>query len=296
MAKDWRHRLKKNPKLIELTRRLAARRRELNADKEFITETEKLSDKFEQALTQFPKPLNAFFRHFSYPVGTRLPKLKDFLKSVENARLRELLIQYVKYVARFGAVIRLRNNRPRITVEYLIPWGLTFHVRLVKGHFEPAKRNSDENTPSEYFFESETVEMPPALRKQMKSSKVKFVKIDDNKWSSILSKLEYFAYDPSCLTFILHNAEQPYLFCLVGEKATYDLWKKTGKVVTAFTREQFNREKAGRPKNLDRFRHAIQLRKQPGQKKQNLAVCGDSEKDFKSQQSYSARVGKSLRT
>lgn len=286
--------MKKNAKLIELTHRLAARQRELNADKVFILETEKLRDRLEQGLTHFPKTLNAFFRHFSYPVGTRLPELNEFLESVKNARLRKLLNQYVKYVARFGAVIRLRNNR--VAVEYLIPWGLTFHVRLENGHFEPAKRNSDEDTPYEYFFESDTVKVPPALRKQMKSNGVKFVRIDDNKWSSILSKLEYFAYDPSCLTFILHNAEQPYLFCLVGEKATYDLWKKTGKVVTAFTREQFNREKAGRPKNLVRFRHAIQLRKKPGQKKQNLAVSGDSEKDFKSQQSYSARVGKSLRT
>jgi len=139
------------------------------------------------------------------------------------------------------------------------------------------------------------LEMPLPLQKQIEAGKAKFVRIDDESWSSVLTELEGFAYDARSLTFILHRAEQPYLLCLVGERVTNAQWAKASTSVSAFLRENFNRGKAGRPKDLVRYRQAIKTRRTAGLLKEKLPVEPGEEKKFYSEQAYSARVGKSLR-
>jgi len=295
-AKDWRKELKANPKLIKLNRRLSARRRELSEDKEFILETERLREALREALNKFPKSVREFFHRFGYPTGTHQSELNDFINSFAHESLRRLFRQYLKYVARFGTVLRVNKRRARIALEYLVPWGSTFHVRLGRGRFEPINEVPDDDVPSEYFFESDDVHIPNALRSQMTLGTAKFVEIEDDNWTSVLSKLEYFAYYAEGLTFVLHRAEQPYLLCLVGEKVTNELWRRASTVVSAFQRENFNRGKAGRPKDLLRFEKMIKVRKRPGLLKEKLAITGELEKNFLSEQAYAARVGKSLRS
>jgi len=294
-ARDWRAELKTNPKLIELNSRLSARQRELSGDKEFIVATERLRKEILGALKKFPKSVREFFHRFGYPTGTHQSELNDFIYSVAQASLRRLFRQYLKYVARFGTVLRLNKRRAVIALEYLIPWGSTFHVRLGRGRFEPINEVLDDDVPSEYFFESDDVQMPNALRAQVTSGAAKFVEIEDDNWTSVLSKLEYFAYYAEGLTFVLHKAEQPYLLCLVGEKVSNELWRRASKAVSAIHRENFNRGKAGRPADLVRFKKMIKVRKRPGLLKEKLAITGESEKNFLSEQAYSSRVGKSLR-
>src|SRR5258708_7921496 len=123
VAKSWLPELESNPKLIELSRRVAARKRELKNDKEFVIETAKLRTRLEWGLAHHPKYLRRFLHHFSDPVGPRLPELKDSINSIRSARLRRLLKEYVKYVARFGVVVRLRKEDRCLFFEPLVPWG-----------------------------------------------------------------------------------------------------------------------------------------------------------------------------
>jgi hypothetical protein len=291
----WQRELRNNPKLVELNRRLAAKKRALKDDKEFNIETEKLRIAFERGFARHPKHLRALLHHFSNPVGSRLSELNDFLDSIGNAKLRKLFEKYLKYVARFGVVARLKKGKAGLTFEYMVPWGMNLHVRLVNGHFEPGKGHPGGNTPSEYFFESNSVPKSPNLRRKLKAADAKVVVIDDENWSSVLTKMEYIAYDPERLTFILHDAEQPYLFCLVGEKATNKSWNKASTVVSAFLRENFNRGKAGRRMNLRRFQEMIRLRRKAGPIKERLVAKGELEKHSLSERSYSARIGKHVR-
>jgi hypothetical protein len=216
--KDWRRELRRHPMVIEMERRMRTRRRGLEKDPQFLLETERLQSQFENALGQYPKSLGEFFRQFSYPIGARLGRLENFFTSPDNEPLKALLKRYVKYVARFGVVFRLRKGRPHFPWELQVPWGSKFHVRLVNEHFEPATGYPGGDAPYEDFFESERLEVLPVLQKHIASGKAKFVRIDDESLSSVLSKLEDFAYYAEGLTFVLHNAQQPYLLCLIGEK------------------------------------------------------------------------------
>lgn len=296
MTRDWRQELEKHPKLVELKRRLSLKKRELKNDKEFVIETAKLRNALEAALLKYPKPAATFFRDFSDPTGMHRSKAREFLDGLRSRKLKLLLGRYLRYVARFGVVLRLKRGRPRFEEEYVIPWGIRFHVRLTEDHFEPVDGYpGDEDTPFEYFFESDKVETWPTLSKQMSLGRAKFVQIEDSERASIISRLEDFAYYPEGLTFIFHNADQPYLFCLVGEKVTNEIWRDASRVVSSFLRTHFNRGKAGRPRNLTRFRKEIMNRKKPGPLKAKLPGKEGTEKDFLSAQVYSARVGRAIR-
>jgi hypothetical protein len=291
MTQDWRDEAKRHPKVIALNRLLANRKNELARDKQFVIETARLQPRLEEALAKHEKHMRVFFRTFSYPIGVRLIEVKKFLENLERKQLKNLLGRYLKYVARFGTVFRLRSKRPHFRLEYLIPWGSKFHVRLVKGHFEPADGYHGDEEPFEYFFESDRLKVPSVLGKHIASGKAKFVRIDDVSWSSALSRLEYFAYYPEGLTFVLHNAEQPYLLCLIGEKVTDSIWREASRVRSALLRASFERGKAGRPTNIPRLREAIRTRNRPGLLKGNITP----EKSFYSEQSYISRVGSTLR-
>ena len=261
MTKDWRKELPKHPKLIELNRRLSLKKRGLKDDKEFVIQTAVLKNALERALQRYPKLVMAFFRDFSDPAGVHRYKAPEFLKTLKNKKVKLLLGEYLKYAMRFGVVLRLR--RRGFEEEYLIPWGTKFHVRIKKEHFEPVDGYpGDEDTPFEYFFESDSVKTWPALSKQMSLGRAKFVLIEDSEQTSILTRLEAFAYHPDGLTFVFHNAEQPYLFCLVGEKVTNAIWRDASTSVSSFLSRNFNRGKAGRPRDLERFLQTIKSRKE----------------------------------
>jgi len=112
--------------------------------------------------------------------------------------------------------------------------------------------------------------------------------------TKINDDIENFGYHSDGLTFIVHNGAHPYLYCLVGEKATKALWDKAGKGITAF-QQQFGRGKGGRPTtNVGLKKTILEALKQPGRKKEK-AVQLMSDIATASGQSYISRVGKSDR-
>jgi hypothetical protein len=295
MPHDWRKELRKHQKVRELTQRLALRKQELNEDKQFLIETERLRAGLTSAVTKHRMVLPLFFKKFSYPVGPRLPTAKQFVSGRRNKALKKLLNDYLSYVARFGVRFQLRAKRPRFLLEYLIPWGAKFHVRLVRDHFEPVEGYPGGDVPYEDYFEADRMEVPTGLEQLVKSRKAKFVLIEDGSCSSILSKLEYFASFTEGLTFVVHNAERPYCLCLIGENVSDKDWKRASRAHSALLREYFDRGKGGRPPNIPRLRHAIKLRKRPGLLKTKITPRGDLEKHLRSEQSYSSRVGAAVR-
>jgi hypothetical protein len=270
--------------------------RKLNNDKPFLLETEKLTKSLEDTLVQHPSYLKAFFRNFGYPLG-RLKAVRHFLSKAPDEKTRRTFEAYVRYVARFGVLLKRRNTVPHFHPYPLVPWGSTFHVRIKKAQLLPVVPHPGGDEPYVYFFESDPKSAPPYLRKPIKSGEVKFVEIDDEDSSSVLTRLESFAYYSEGITFMVHNAEQPYLFCLIGEKVTNDIWRNANTAVTAFQRALVGKGKAGRKADVKRLKQILRMRKQQVSQKEIAAALshGDYAKDFRSSQAYLNYIEKALR-
>jgi hypothetical protein len=283
--KKWRRELAKHPKVIEQNRRRAARKRELDTDKQFLLEEERLQRQFEKFFTKYPKKLKQFFHRFPSFYGFRLGQIKLFLDALGNLPLRRLLNRYIKFASRFGVQFRFQERRPHFQREILIPWGSKFHVRMVEKQFVPGDGDS---------VESGRVNIPPAVQEQINSGNVKVVLIEDEDWSSALNELEHFAYYPEGLTFVVHHAEQPYLLCLVGEKVSDKAWRQASRVKTALLKKSLGRGTAGRPSDLKRLREAIKIRQRGGPLKGKIKQNDELKNPVESEQAYLSRVGKSL--
>jgi hypothetical protein len=146
-----------------------------------------------------------------------------------------------------------------------------------------------------YSFESERINIPPAVQEQITSGKVKFVEFEDESWSSALNELEHFAYYPEGLTFVLHQAEQPYLLCLIGEKVSDKLWRQASPVKTALLKKSLGRGTAGRRRDPKRLRESIKIRQRGGPLKGKITQNDKLKKPIESGQAYLSRVGKLLR-
>jgi hypothetical protein len=171
--------------------------------------------------------------------------------------------------------------------------GWKFRVNQRNGRLE-AGAHVPEGSPASDYFEAPTLQIPQAFQTLIDGREAKFVQIDDVSGASVLNDIENFGYYSDGLTFIVHNGAHPYLYCLVGEKATKALWDMAGKGITAFQR-QFGRGKGGRPTtNVGLQKTIREALKQPGRKKEK-AVQLMSTIATASGQSYISRVGKSDR-
>ncbi len=291
MAHDWRTRLQHNPRVIALDKARRLRHRELSEDPLFVQKTDTLKRKLEKAYTQDLELVTDFFREFSWPVAPKLKRLNAFLRNTRDTDLRKTLRQYARYANRFRVIFVLRKRPPHFNMVELLPSGAKFHVRIVKGQLVPCNPAYDD-APIDSSFESEKVKVPQALDRAISRRQAKFVRIDDKDGSSCLSALEYVAYFPEGITFILHNAEQPYLVCLVGEKVSVELWRKLSTTVTAMFRKNFGRGKAGRPKDLQKLRKAKQLLKRHGPLKGKAFLLAGKAQNIETNQSYISRFRK----
>jgi hypothetical protein len=199
-----------------------------------------------------------------------------------------LLKKYVRYASRFGVYFVRRKN----SFEWrLMPEpGWKFRVNQSNGRLQ-ASAHVPEGSPASDYFQAPTLQIPQAFQTLIDGREAKFVQIDDVSGASVLNDIENFGYHGEGITFVVHNAERPYLYCLVGEKATKALWDKAGKSITAFQR-QFGRGKGGRPTTtVGRKKTIREALKQPGRKKEK-AVRLMSDIATASGQSYLSRIKK----
>jgi hypothetical protein len=266
------------------------RRAQLEADAVFVRETEELQEGFEAAYLSKPSTVDSFLNQFRLPSPFHTPKLRRFMDALPS-KMSALFKRYVQYSSRSNVYfVRKRNSFEwRLMPEF----GWKFRVNQSNGRLE-AGAHVPEGSPASDYFEAPNLQIPQAFQTLIDGKEAKFVQIDDVSGASVLDDIENFAYHSDGLTFIVHNAAHPYLFCLVGEKATKALWDKAGKGITAFQR-QFGRGKGGRPTTTVGLKKTIrEALKQPGRKKEK-AVRLMSDIATASGQSYISRVGKSDR-
>lgn len=274
-------------RLLEVLGAEIRRRNHLQKDAVFIRETEALQEGFEAASLSKPKTVDAFLRRFKIPSPFLKSKAKRFLDATPS-KMAGLFKKYRQYATRFG-VYFIRKGESfewRVMAEF----GWKFRVNQRDGHLE-ATEYVPEGNPRLDFFEAPSLQIPAPFQALIDTKVAKFVQIDDTSGTFAFNELEQFSYYDRGLTFIVHNAEQPYLYCLIGEKATKELWGKAGTSISAFQR-QFGRGKGGRPTTNVELRKVMrEALKQPGRKKEK-AIELIPDVATTSGQSYLSRVAK----
>jgi hypothetical protein len=289
MTHDWRKKLRKDPRVVAWDHARKRRRTELLADPLFEKKTETLTRQLKKAYVQNPKLVTDFFRRFSWPIASKSKKLNTFLRNMPDTALRTTLRQYCTYANRFRVVFVLRKHSPHFELLELLPSAAKFHVRIEDGQLAPIIP-TDEDDPIDISFESEQIEVPRPLNEAIDAGKAKFVRIDDQEGSSCLSILEHVAYFPEGITFVLHDAEQPYLLCLIGEKVSVERWRNLSTTVTALLRQEFDRGKAGHPVNLSKRRRAKKLLAKPGPLKDKALELAGKDGNFNTESSFLSRI------
>lgn len=297
MPDDWREELVDDPRVDALDHAEGRRHWQLSTDPMFVLRTEALKRQLEKHYAQHPGIVADFFRQFSWPIAPKLKRLNAFLRNIRDAALRKTLGEYVNHANRFRVFFVLRKQSPHFETIELLPGATKFHVKIVNGQLAPISRG-DEDDPIDISFASDRVKVPRPLGQAIRRGQANFMRIDDKEGSSCLSILERVTYFPEGITFVLHDAEQPYLLCLIGEKVSVELWRKLSTTVTAMLREEFGRGKAGRPTDLPKRRRAKKLLEKPGslmEKAAALAEQAGKAPTVATQLSYLSRLRKELK-
>jgi hypothetical protein len=236
--------------------RLAA----LEKDKAFVIETDRIVHELQSLRNRKPDIFQKVFRRLSPLVILEGKYWEGWLRDLADVRARTTFRNYVRYVVRFK--VRLASSpgtfRP-------VPFGPapvhTLHARIVKGRLHWADWGPQpKESVYDFLFIARDFEAVPELREMMHRGDARFVKVDTPRNESVLKELEYLAYDPSMLTFIIHYAEQPRIYCLIGEAVRTDkAWRDAGKVITALQKRLYGRNKAGRPANISRLKQGLRL-------------------------------------
>jgi hypothetical protein len=134
----------------------------------------------------------------------------------------------------------------------------------------------------------------PELQNAIDEGAARFVQIEDDSFSTVLSELEEFAYSPDAITFIVHQGEHPHLFCLMGEAVTQPQLRAALPAVSAILRKYYNRGKAGRPRDRVREKKAQNLLRKPERKGEmaHALAKGELAKDYYSAERYVREVAK----
>jgi hypothetical protein len=144
--------------------------------------------------------------------------------------------------------------------------------------------NPDPTIDIDYFgelFPAPNLKIPDEAQALVDKGEATFTQIDDGLEYSMLKELEEFAYKDDGVAFFVHNAEQPYLGCIFGEKMSKHQLAELGKTVTEFQKKHFFRTAGGRPPNIDRLKETLEVDRKPISnlaKAAELAEGGDEKK------------------
>ena len=293
--RQMRRALGGDPRVRALRRRRWAHLRALANDDAFRDETEAVRSDLNSAYGFDPATVDAFMKRFWYPSPAVYLKARQFLHQIRGSALRAALFRYLEYASRFGVymVRRARRERTKFAVRGIVPKGEKFHVRVVEDHLEPAA-GMPEDEPFVEYFSRDTLPVVRELQNAIDEGAARFVQIEDDSFSTVLSELEEFAYDPDAITFIVHRAERPHLFCLMGERVTQPQLRDALPAVSAILRKYYDRGKAGRPRDRVRERKAQNLLRKPEGKGEmaHALAKGELAKDHYSAERYARQVAK----
>ena len=259
----------------------------LNADDKFVQQKEQVSDELDVAFEVFPDRTKSFLQKFQLPWRFAPEQLKEWLES-HPPRLAAAFKHYAEFCQRFG--VYFRRMEKSFEWRVIARPGSKFHLIVREGHLQPVVPVPSDEEMADYL-EDPTLDVPPTFQQLINEEKIKFVQIDDESGSSALSTLERYTYSDGGVTLVRHGTSPPYLFVLVGERATKELIDDTGKALTAFQRDSFERGKGGRPRNPARHRAYREALTKPGAKKVSAVdIGGDTGVKMESAQSGLSRI------
>jgi Raf kinase inhibitor-like YbhB/YbcL family protein len=242
----------------------AARLRALESDKEYILQSDDLKQELELAYNTSSKEVTAFFSKFSHPSAFALEKINEQLAIIGDATVRRTLEDYVKFANRFRVAFRLKTNPLSFKMLLQPQYGDKFHVKIVGDHLEPVTGGpASEDDPFSGFFEARKLKVLDEAQKLIDKGEATFTQIDDGPGYSLLKDFETFAYKDDGVAFFIHNAEQPYLWCIFGEKLTKQLLHDIGPTVTEFQKKHFFRTAGGRPPDMERLKKMQAIDRKP---------------------------------
>jgi len=273
---------------------------ELEKDKVFLIETAKVLTEL-SALRRDQRPaFDLFFKRFSYLALIRQPeKLETVLAQIEFGA-RDVLQRFTAYASRFKVWLKRGST---LSVLPQPPFRPNLRANLVNGRCESA----DPEEPGvpvifDYIFDDDDAQIPSAKLAELEQKGLaRFMQVEDKIGRSALNDIEGCAYDPGAVTFILHQAERPYIHVLVGENVrTDDQWKAAGKVINDLQKKLYGRSKAGRPRNVAKLKRAIGLLSAPTSALKQLAYYGldstpENANDLAANQVYLSRVSRLVR-
>jgi Raf kinase inhibitor-like YbhB/YbcL family protein len=258
-----------------------ARLRSLENDKEYVLRSDDIKQRLEHAYNARPTEVTAFFRRFSLPSPFAAGKIREYLNTIADD-VRRPLEDYVTFANRFRVQFRLKTIPLRFKPVLRPSSGTKFHVRIVEDHLEPGKPEpgADIDSYSE-LFPAPNLKIPDEAQALVDKGEATFTQIDDGPEYSMLKELEEFAYKDDGVAFFVHNAEQPYLGCIFGEKMSKQQLADLGKTVTEFQKKSFFRTAGGRPPDMDRLKKMLEIDKKAisnQEKAFELAQGGDQKK------------------
>jgi Raf kinase inhibitor-like YbhB/YbcL family protein len=271
-------------------RRDDARLRDLESDKDYVYQSDGIKRRLEEAYNARPKEV--------MPSAFAAGKIREFMKTLDDDAVRVSLEEYVKFANRFRVQFRLRTNPLRFKTLLQTAYGEKFHVKIVGDHFEPGKPAPvSEDESFRDFFRADNLKILDEAQELVDKGKATFTQIDDGPGYSLLKDLEMFAYKDDGVAFFVHNAEQPYLGCIFGEKITKQLLHDMGKTVTEFQKKHFFRTSGGRPPDMERVKKTLEVDKEPISNKAKAAELaeGGDEKKVKNQEVKLSRMRRSRR-
>jgi Raf kinase inhibitor-like YbhB/YbcL family protein len=260
-----------------------ARLRVLNQDKEYVRRDYQTQKDLGDAYAQNPDAVKAFFQRFSLTSAFAEAKIREYLSTVIDQKVRRPLEDYVRHANRFGVRFRLRTS-PTGNLNFKVrasgSSGTKFHVEIVDGHLQ-GKRESDLMEDSyAASFASDGVDVPSAIQELIDAGKATFTRVDDHDGYSLLKDLESFAYKDDGVAIIHHDAEQPYFACIFGEKMAKALLASLGKSLTEFQKKHFFRS-SGRPTKMDRLKKRLEVEAKPLSNKEKAVELADADGERK---------------
>jgi hypothetical protein len=87
------------------------------------------------------------------------------------------------------------------------------------------------NAVYDHLFFGQNIQLIPELAELVERGDTRVLRLDSPARGSVLTELEYLAYDPARPTFIIHHGELPRVYCLISEAVKTDtvwVWRGPG--------------------------------------------------------------------
>lgn len=225
--------------------------KDLENDKYFVEARAVLMTLLKKAVAENEKAVDAFLQAFMFPIAQHVSKYRRFQfgRKISHA-VEEFCDAYIAFVNRFRVSL-VRDRRKGQSVPYrLIEWqkvGPSLHAEVYKDSLVPAgtcenishgvTNEIDPDVGAGELFDGEDLRILEKLRQQLLPTgkktkhreqlekafdKIKFLHIDDDESSSILTQIESLAYTPDGLAFIVHRTKYPYVMLLIGEQVSIE--------------------------------------------------------------------------